>query len=120
MANLTPDVAREVDVGAANRIISCALLQPYRVTARVLTGYAARIQFWYPDSAPHVIRAALVDEANGFVIYRTRGDEFTAYGECLAQFTIMAPDWYGGNAPARWYARTSTPILRFHVLERPA
>ena len=119
MANLNPDHEVDVHVGDAQRRVSYIWKTSTQASARVLTGYAAWIEFWYLDSDPHIVRAAKVDGANGLTIDVLQGDEFTMPGEVNAQFGIMLPDWYVAGQAGISYITTPSKIMKFRVHARP-
>ena len=119
MPNLMPEVVKEVHIGEKGRRLSFLFLKPNRINPWSLTGYGAGISFWYADQVPHVMRAALVDAANGLAIYQLQGDEYTTEGMVFAQFMVTIPDWYGNGAAGRSFVRTSSPIIKLRVMRRP-
>ncbi len=118
MANLMPETVLELHVGDKKRL-SYQFLKASRVEVQPLTGHAAWATFAYVGVAPHVERAALVDEANGIVIYDMLGDELPTDGTVELYYTVCPPDWYVAGAAARSYIRTSTPIIKIVVRRRP-
>jgi hypothetical protein len=90
-----------------------------RKEVRDLTGYAAWVSFWNPDTAPHIKRAATFDAVNGLVYYTFLGDELTAEGWTYCQATVQLTDWYIGTAPGRAFLSTSTDIVKIRTMRRP-
>jgi len=97
------------------------VLKPLFTTAdrvvRSLVGHAGWLSFWRPNTAPHVIRAAFVDGANGMHRYAPQGDEYAAVGEVKLQATDLTVDVPAGIDRA-WFT-LSHPIVIREVVDRP-
>jgi hypothetical protein len=119
MTNLMPEQILEMHVADVGRTLSFLITKSNRKEVRNLTGYAAWVSFWNPDTAPHIKRAATFDAVNGLVYYTFLGDELTAEGWTYCQATVQLTDWYIGTAPGRAFLSTSTDIVKIRTMRRP-
>lgn len=116
MGTVTHEKVETVHVGDTGPAYEFGFLKADGVTLRSLDGYAAWVTVWHAGSAPHVVRAAAVDETNDLVKYELQGDEYDAEGEVLIQATVMAPNV---SATGRGFFETSFPAVRRIVKRKP-
>jgi hypothetical protein len=108
------DIVYKNDTGP---VLEFLFLKEDARNVRDLTGWHGWVSFWYADGDP-LVRAGVVDGANGILRYFPQGDEYSVAGkDVLIQATVELTDMPTGTDRA--YFSVSFPIVRRTVLEKP-
>lgn len=121
MANLLPEVpGLTARVGESGRLRTILITKENRKEARNLTGWSARVLFWYLDQAPHAVHMATIDPLNGLVKHVDKAGQFTT-GErhIFMQAELVPPNWYMNGNVGQAFHVVATDIVTIYVMGAP-